>query len=116
MMSDEDGLSMSLSTRATSLLRGPIVAAKSAKASMEGVTYSGNSMTTSNNRAGMENDNTPSKACEEYLSAHEPMLTNNPSAPREVFILSTKKQASSNFESSAGMATNAGRAVPCIME
>ena len=107
MVSEEDGLSTGLSTGATSLLRGPIMAAKSAR---EEVT---NSRTTSNNRAvaGMDdNDDTPSKARDEFLSAQKPMmLGNTPSAAREEFILSAQKQPSSKFQSSAAGMTANGR-------
>ena len=65
MMSEDTGLSTGLSMRGTSLLRGPILATKSAR---EEVT---NSRATSNNRAApittMEGD-TPSMARAEFLS------------------------------------------------
>mmetsp|Transcript_42768 Transcript_42768/g.76941 ORF Transcript_42768/g.76941 Transcript_42768/m.76941 type:complete len:138 (+) Transcript_42768:335-748(+) len=95
MMSEDTGLSTGLSMGATSLMCGPIMAAKSADKSARGEVT--NSRATINNRADtiatMEDD-TPSKAREEFPSAQKPMLANTPSGAREDFILSAQKPSS----------------------
>ena len=91
MMRKDTGLTTGLSTGATSLLCGPIMATKSDREELK------NSRATSNNRADtivtMECD-IPSKARKEFLSSQKPMLVNTPSVAMEESILSTQKPPS----------------------